>query len=116
LADSARNYWSKLWGLKRERSLSYPLNPRPANQNAWIKSFRDELKKYKDIEIVDEVYGYDNEQKAFDATVALTTKYPDLTGIFAPTCPVYLQSHGLSSPCTRQARSRSPAIVSEYHQ
>jgi len=61
--------------------------PTAANQNAWIKSFRDELKKYKDIEIVDEVYGYDNEQKAFDATVALTTKYPDLTGIFAPTCP-----------------------------
>src|ERR1700724_2387 len=61
--------------------------PTAANQNAWIKSFRDELKKYKDIEIVDEVYGYDNEQKAFDATVALTTKYLDLTGIFAPTCP-----------------------------
>jgi rhamnose transport system substrate-binding protein len=61
--------------------------PTAANQNAWIKAFRDELKQYKDIEIVDEVYGYDNEQKAFDATVALTTKYPDLTGIFAPTCP-----------------------------
>jgi rhamnose transport system substrate-binding protein len=61
--------------------------PTAANQNAWIKAFRDEIKKYKDIEIVDEVYGYDNEQKAFDATVALTTKYPDLTGIFAPTCP-----------------------------
>jgi rhamnose transport system substrate-binding protein len=61
--------------------------PTAANQNAWIAAFRDELKKYKDVEIVDEVYGYDNEQKAFDATVALTTKYPDLTGIFAPTCP-----------------------------
>jgi rhamnose transport system substrate-binding protein len=61
--------------------------PTAANQNAWIAAFRDEIKKYKDIDIVDEVYGYDNEQKAFDATVALTTKYPDLTGIFAPTCP-----------------------------
>src|SRR5260370_36950004 len=61
--------------------------PTAANQNAWVAAFRDELKKYKDIEIVDEVYGYDNEQKAFDATVALTTKYPDLTRIFAPTCP-----------------------------
>jgi rhamnose transport system substrate-binding protein len=61
--------------------------PTAANQNAWIAAFRDELKKYKDIDIVDEVYGYDNEQKAFDATVALTTKYPDLMGIFAPTCP-----------------------------
>ena len=61
--------------------------PTAANQNAWIAAFRDELKKYQDIDIVDEVCGYDNEQKAFDATVALTTKYPDLTGIFAPTCP-----------------------------
>jgi rhamnose transport system substrate-binding protein len=61
--------------------------PTAANQNAWIKAFRDEMKKQKGIEIVDEVYGYDNEQKAFDATVALVTKYPDLAGIYAPTCP-----------------------------
>lgn len=60
-----------------------------ANQNAWIAAFRDELSKpeYAGIEIVDEVYANDNEQQAFDATVALTTKYPDLAGIFAPTCP-----------------------------
>jgi rhamnose transport system substrate-binding protein len=61
--------------------------PTAANQNAWIAAFREEVKKYKDIEIVDEVYGYDNEQKAFDATTALVTKYPDLAGIYAPTCP-----------------------------
>lgn len=61
--------------------------PTAANQNLWIEAFKDEMKKYPDVEIVDTVYGYDNEQKAFDATVALTTKYPDLAGIFAPTCP-----------------------------
>jgi rhamnose transport system substrate-binding protein len=63
--------------------------PTAANQNAWIKAFREELKKpeYKAMEVVDEVYGQDNEQKAFDLTVALTTKYPDLGGIYAPTCP-----------------------------
>ena len=61
--------------------------PTAANQNLWIELFKDEMKKYPDVEIVDTVYGYDNEQKAFDATVALTTKYPDLAGIFAPTCP-----------------------------
>ncbi len=63
--------------------------PTAANQNAWIAAFREELKKpeYKNMQIVDEVYGYDNEQKAFDLTVALTTKYPDLAGIYAPTCP-----------------------------
>ena len=48
---------------------------------------RDEEAGYQDIEIVDAVYGHDNEQKAFDLTVALTTKYPDLAGIYAPTCP-----------------------------
>ncbi|MDQ2803950.1 MAG: substrate-binding domain-containing protein, partial [Pseudomonadota bacterium] len=61
--------------------------PTAANQNAWIAAFRAELKKYPGMQVVDEVYGYDNEQKAFDATVALTTKYPDLGGIYAPTCP-----------------------------
>jgi rhamnose transport system substrate-binding protein len=63
--------------------------PTAANQNAWIKAFRAELSKpeYKELKIVDEVYGYDDEQKAFDATVALATKYPNLAGIFAPTCP-----------------------------
>src|SRR6266481_5999894 len=76
----------KIMGTKGKVAI-VSAQPTAANQNAWIKAFRDEIKKYKDIEIVDEVYGYDNEQKAFDATVALTTKYPDLTGIFAPTCP-----------------------------
>jgi rhamnose transport system substrate-binding protein len=62
--------------------------PTAANQNAWIAAFRDELaKNHPGIQVVDEVYGYDNEQKAFDAAVALTTKYPDLAGIYAPTCP-----------------------------
>jgi rhamnose transport system substrate-binding protein len=61
--------------------------PTAANQNLWIKSFKDEVSKYKGLEVVDTVYGYDNEQKAYDATVALTTKYPHLAGIFAPTCP-----------------------------
>ncbi|MBV9758792.1 MAG: substrate-binding domain-containing protein [Alphaproteobacteria bacterium] len=61
--------------------------PTAANQNAWIAAFRDEMKKHPGIQIVDEVYGYDNEQKAYDLTVALTTKYPDLGGLYAPTCP-----------------------------
>ena len=61
--------------------------PTAANQNLWIAAFKDEMSKYKGVQIVDTVYGYDNEQKAFDVTVALTTKYPDLAGIFAPTCP-----------------------------
>jgi rhamnose transport system substrate-binding protein len=61
--------------------------PTAANQNLWIEAFKDEISKYPGLTLVDTVYGYDNEQKAFDATVALVTKYPNLKGIFAPTCP-----------------------------
>jgi rhamnose transport system substrate-binding protein len=89
-SDSIGRYGAKLlveaMGPKGKVAI-VSAQPTAANQNAWIAAFRDEIKKYPDIQIVDEVYGYDNEQKAFDATVALTTKYPDLTGIFAPTCP-----------------------------
>lgn len=75
-------------GMKGEIAI-VSAQPTSANQNAWIKAFRAEMSKpeYAEFKIVDEVYGYDDEQKAFDATVALITKYPNLTGIFAPTCP-----------------------------
>ena len=96
--------------------------PTAANQNAWIAAFRDELSKpeYKDIEIVDEVYGHDNEQKAFDLTVALTTKYPDLAGIYAPTCPGLpavaraLESVGKGKGAIKLAGMCVPSITSEY--
>jgi rhamnose transport system substrate-binding protein len=93
-----------------------------ANQNAWIAAFRDELKKpeYKEIEVVDEVYGNDNEQQAFDATVALTTKYPDLAGIYAPTCPGLpavaraLESVNKGKGVIKLAGMCVPSITSEY--
>jgi hypothetical protein len=50
--------------------------PTAANQNARITAFRDELKQYPDIQVVDEVYGYDNEQKAFDANRGVNDKVP----------------------------------------
>jgi len=93
-----------------------------ANQNAWIAAFRDELSKpeYKGIEIVDEVYANDNEQQAFDATVALTTKYPDLAGIYAPTCPGLpavaraLESVNKGKGVIKLAGMCVPSITSEY--
>jgi rhamnose transport system substrate-binding protein len=93
-----------------------------ANQNAWIAAFRDELKKpeYAGIEVVDEVYGNDNEQQAFDATVALTTKYPDLAGIYAPTCPGLpavaraLESVDKGKGKIKLAGMCVPSITSEY--
>ena len=96
--------------------------PTAANQNAWIAAFRGELSKPADqkIEIVDEVYGYDNEQKAFDLTVALTTKYPDLAGIYAPTCPGLpavaraLESVGKGNGAIKLAGMCVPSITAEY--
>jgi rhamnose transport system substrate-binding protein len=77
---------AKLLGNKGKVAI-VSAQPTAANQNAWIAAFREEMKDYPEIQIVDEVYGEDNEQKAFDLTVALTTKYPDLAGLYAPTCP-----------------------------
>lgn len=93
-----------------------------ANQNAWIAAFRDELSKpeYSGIEVVDEVYANDNEQQAFDATVALTTKYPDLAGIYAPTCPGLpavaraLESVDKGKGQIKLAGMCVPSITSEY--
>lgn len=96
--------------------------PTAANQNAWIAAFREELKKpaYTNIQIVDEVYGYDNEQKAFDLTVALTTKYPDLAGVYAPTCPGLpavaraLESVNKGKGAIKLAGMCVPSITSKY--
>ncbi|HYO32710.1 MAG TPA: rhamnose ABC transporter substrate-binding protein [Nocardioidaceae bacterium] len=58
------------------------------NQNAWIEMMEAELKSnsaYKDIELVDIVYGDDQDQKSFDQTEALLQNHPDLKGIISPT-------------------------------
>jgi rhamnose transport system substrate-binding protein len=94
--------------------------PTAANQNLWIEAFKDEIAKYPGIKLVDTVYGYDNEQKAFDATVALTTKYPNLAGIFAPTCPGLpavaraLESVGKGQGKIKVSGNCVPSITSKY--
>ena len=40
---------------------------------------------YPDIELVDVVYGDDDDQTSFDKTAALLQTYPDLKGIISPT-------------------------------
>ncbi len=40
---------------------------------------------YADIELVDTVYGDDEDQKSFDQTEALLQNHPDLKGIISPT-------------------------------
>jgi rhamnose transport system substrate-binding protein len=58
------------------------------NQNAWIEMMEAELgsnPEYADIELVDVVYGDDDDQKSFDQTEALLQNHPDLAGIVSPT-------------------------------
>ena len=60
--------------------------PDATNQNAWIAIMEDYLKSdYPDIELVDTVYGTDDDQASFDKTAALLQTYPDLKGIISPT-------------------------------
>jgi rhamnose transport system substrate-binding protein len=57
------------------------------NQNVWIGHMKEALKdpKYKEMQLVDIVYGDDQPQKSTTEAEALLTKYPDLRGIIAPT-------------------------------
>lgn len=57
------------------------------NQNAWIEWMYEEIKKpeYKDMELVEVVYGDDAADKSYREAVGLMQKYPDLAGIISPT-------------------------------
>jgi rhamnose transport system substrate-binding protein len=56
------------------------------NQNAWIKVMEQELAdNHPNIELVDTVYGDDDDQTSFDKTAALLQAHPDLKGIISPT-------------------------------
>ncbi|MFT4029332.1 MAG: rhamnose ABC transporter substrate-binding protein [Protaetiibacter sp.] len=56
------------------------------NQNAWIELMKADLAAdHPNIELVDVVYGDDDDQTSFDKTAALLQTYPDLKGIISPT-------------------------------
>jgi len=56
------------------------------NQNAWIELMKTELEaNHPDIELVETVYGDDDDQTSFDKTAALLQTYPNLKGIVSPT-------------------------------
>ena len=56
------------------------------NQNAWIELMEEELaSSHPDIELVQVVYGDDDDQTSFDRTAALLQTYPELKGIVSPT-------------------------------
>lgn len=56
------------------------------NQNAWIELMEEELAaSHPDIELVEVVYGDDDDQTSFDKTAALLQTHPNLKGIISPT-------------------------------
>ncbi|MDX6359125.1 MAG: rhamnose transport system substrate-binding protein [Nocardioidaceae bacterium] len=56
------------------------------NQNAWIALMKKDLAAdHPNIQLVDTVYGNDDDQTSFDKTAALLSDHPDLKGIIAPT-------------------------------
>lgn len=57
------------------------------NQNTWIEWMKEEIKKpeYKDMKIVETVYGDDAADKSYREAVGLMQKYPNLAGIISPT-------------------------------
>ena len=57
------------------------------NQNAWIDLMKTTLKldKYKNLKLVDTVYGDDDATKSTQQAQGLLTKYPNLKVIVAPT-------------------------------
>jgi rhamnose transport system substrate-binding protein len=75
------------------------------NQNEWIKWMKEEAKdpKYKDMTLIEVVYGDDQPEKSTTEAQALLTKYPDLAGIISPTtvgvaaCAQVVESAGKAS-------------------
>lgn len=57
------------------------------NQNEWIGLMQEELKKpeYAKLELVDTVYGDDEDTKSYNEAQGLFKQYPDLKVIIAPT-------------------------------
>ena len=57
------------------------------NQNAWIATMKEELKKpeYSGLKLVKVAYGNDDDQKSFQETNGLLQAYPSLKGIISPT-------------------------------
>jgi rhamnose transport system substrate-binding protein len=55
------------------------------NQNAWIEVMKADAAKYPNVNLVDTVYGDDNDDKSLAEAKGLIQKYPNLKVIIAPT-------------------------------
>lgn len=61
--------------------------PNATNQNAWIEALEQVLEEddYADLELVDTVYGNDDDLESFQEMQGLMQSYPDLDGVVSPT-------------------------------
>src|SRR6478735_7391545 len=62
-------------------------SPDASNQNQWIASLEEELKKPENanLELLDTVYGNDESEESYNQALALVDKYPEMELIMAPT-------------------------------
>ena len=61
--------------------------PNATNQNAWIEQLEQVLEEddFADLELVDTVYGNDDDLESFQEMQGLMQSYPDLDGVVSPT-------------------------------
>ncbi|MCY9784324.1 rhamnose ABC transporter substrate-binding protein [Nocardiopsis sp. EMB25] len=61
--------------------------PNATNQNTWIAAMEEILREdeYADLELVDTVYGNDDDLQSFQEMQGLMQSYPDLDGVVSPT-------------------------------
>lgn len=56
------------------------------NQNTWIEKMKELLAAdHPNVQLVEVVYGDDDDQTSFDKTAALLQSHPNLKGIISPT-------------------------------
>ena len=78
---------SKLMGGKGEFAI-VSASSQATNQNLWIDAMKKELETnpaYKDIKLLEVVYGDDSADKSYREAAGLFRKYPELKGITSPT-------------------------------
>ena len=78
---------SKLMGGKGEFAIVSETS-QTTNQNIWIEKMKQELKrnpKFKDVKLLEVVYGDALADKSYREAVGLFNKYPNLKGITSPT-------------------------------
>jgi rhamnose transport system substrate-binding protein len=77
------------------------------NQNTWNKLMAAYIaKKYPKIQVVDTVYGNDDDQTSFDKTQALLQDHPQLKGIVSPTTVGIAAAARYLDTSSFEARSR----------